>query len=91
LSSELYKPQRRGNGVLQIYLAGPIEGAPAQTPLAAAVNGKIVAVGQSFDTVSGVRFAIVLPPESLKGSKVRVQLFSVSGGTTLAQVASVGS
>ena len=91
LSSELYKPQRRGNGILQIYLAGSIEGAPAQTPLAAAVNGKIVAVGQTFDTVSGVRFAIVLPPESLKGSKVRVQLFSVSGGTTLAQVASVGS
>ena len=90
LSSELYKPQTRDDGVLQIYLAGSIDGAPAQTPLAAAVNGKIVAVGQTFDTVSGVRFAIILPPESLKGSKVRVQLFSVSGGTTLAQLAAAG-
>ncbi|MDP4673525.1 MAG: hypothetical protein NWS55_07905, partial [Solirubrobacteraceae bacterium] len=90
LSSELYKPQTRDDGVLQIYLAGSIDGAPAQTPLAAAVNGKIVAVGQTFDTLSGVRFAIILPPESLKGSKVRVQLFSVSGGTTLAQLAAAG-
>ena len=89
-NSEFYRPQPRGNGILQIYLSGGIDGAGAQTPLAAAVNGKIVAVGQSFDTPSGVRFGIMLPPESLKGSRVHLQLFSVSGGNTLAPLASAG-
>ena len=90
-STQLLKPQRPGNGILQIYLAGKIDGAPSQTPLAAAVNGKIVAVGKSFNTAKGIRFAMIVPPESLMGSKVHVQIFTVSGGTTLAQAANVGS
>jgi hypothetical protein len=87
---ELYSRIDRASGVLQIYLTGSTSGLAAKAPLAAAVNGRIVAVGESFDTPRGVQFGIILPPATLRGTSARVQLFTVSGGSTLAPLASAG-
>jgi hypothetical protein len=87
---ELYSRIDPASGVLQIYLTGSTSGLAAKVPLAAAVNGRVVAVGESFDTPRGVQFGIILPPATLSGTHARVQLFSVSGGSTLAPLASAG-
>ncbi len=89
-NSELYSRLQPGLGVKQIYLTGSISGANAGLPLAAAVNGTIAAVGQSVSTPRGIRVTIILPPQSLSGKSARVELFSVSGGQTLAPLGSAG-
>jgi len=88
--SNLYSSIPHKSGVVQIYFVGNTSGLAPGTPLAAAVNGKIVAVGEAYDTASGGAFGIVLPPESLRGSSAKVSLYSVSGGSTLAPLASAG-
>ena len=85
-----YSKIDRSSGVLQIYMVGSLAGLAAQAPLAASVDGKIVAVGESFETPTGLQFGIILPPASLSGTHAHVQLFAVSGGSTLAPLASVG-
>jgi hypothetical protein len=89
-NGSLYGKLAPGSGINPIYFSGTIDGAGAGVPLAAAVNGKVVAVGESFQAPGDTRFAIILPPDSLTGSHARVQLFSVSGGSTLAPLATVG-
>jgi hypothetical protein len=89
-NGSLYGKLAPGSGINPIYFSGTIDGAGAGVPLAAAVNGKVVAVGESFQAPGDIRFAIILPPDSLTGSHARVQLFSVSGGSTLAPLATVG-
>jgi len=85
-----YSRIRPASGVLQIYLTGSTSGLAANVPLAAAVDGRIVAVGESFDTPSGVQFGMILPPATLSGTHARVQVFTVSGSSTLAPLASAG-
>ena len=85
-----YSKINRSSGVLQIYMVGSLAGLAAHTPLAASVDGKIVAVGESFETPVGLQFGIILPPASLNGTHAHVQLFSVSGGSALAPLASAG-
>lgn len=87
---ELYSKINHASGVLQIYLIGDLTGLAPKTPLAAAVDGRIVAVGESFNTAAGLEFGIVLPPASLSGKHARVELFAVSNGSTLAPLASAG-
>ncbi len=90
-NSKAYSNLRPGSGISQFYLSGYTSGASAGAPLAAAVNGRIVAVGQTITTPRGVRFGIILPPSSLAVDRAKVQLFSVTGGSTLSLVASAGS
>jgi len=86
----LYSHMNPASGVSQIYLIGDTNGVAANQPLAAAVDGKIVAVGQSFNSPSGVQFSIILPPASLRGSHALVQLYSVSGGSSIGLLGSAG-
>ena len=87
---ELYSRINHASGVLQIYLIGSLQGIAPKTPLAAAVDGRIVAVGESFNTASGVQFGIILPPATLSGTHAKVELFVVSNGSTLAPLVSAG-
>jgi len=88
--SNLYSTIPHKSGVVQIYLLGNTSGLAAGTPLAASVDGKIVAVGEAYNTPSGGAFGIILPPSSLAGSHARVQLYAVSGGSTLAPIGQAG-
>ncbi len=83
-----YTRIRPGSGVLPAYLTGRI--AAPGVPLAAAVNGRIVAVGRSYRTPQGTRYSIVLPPSALKRGSNRVQLFAVGAGRRLTLVGSAG-
>ena len=85
-----YSKINRKSGVLQIYMVGSLTGLAAGAPLAASVDGKIVAVGESFETPDGMQFGIILPPASLSGTHAYVQLFAVSDGSTLAPLANAG-
>ena len=86
----LYSNIPHKSAVVQIYFVGNTSGLAPGTPLAAAVDGKIVAVGEAYNTPGGGAFGIVLPPQSLRGSSAKVSLYSVSGGSTLAPLASAG-
>lgn len=77
----LYEDIRPDTGVLPYNIAGRLSGVGSGRPLAVAVNGKVAAVGESYNTPDGVRFGILVPPETMTGSKkARVTVYQVSGG-----------
>jgi hypothetical protein len=65
--------------VLGSLLRGTLSGVDAGTPLAAAVNGRIAAVGRSFSASDGMRFSLLVPPGRLRTGPNHVELFEVLG------------
>ncbi len=65
--------------VLGSLLRGTLGGVDAGQPLAAAVNGRIAAVGRSFSASDGVRFSLLVPPERLREGANRVSIYRVVG------------
>ena len=77
----LYRKILPDSGVLPYNVAGRISGLGSGKPLAVAVNGKVAAVGESYQTPTGVRFGILVPPESMTGSSsAKVTVYEVAGG-----------
>ncbi len=65
-------------------VTGTLKGVEAGTALAVAVNGRIAAVGQSYDSVfGGVRTALLVPPSGFRAGANAVALFEVGGGDRL--------
>jgi hypothetical protein len=80
--SGAYSSVHLGSDFLPAQLSGTIHDAdrPRVTALAAALNGRIVAVGQSF-TLAGddaERFSIMLPEGAFREGRNRVELLSVT-------------
>lgn len=65
--------------VLASLLRGTLDGVSAGQPLAAGVNGRIAAVGQSFSANDGMRFSLLVPPERLREGANRVSIYRVVG------------
>lgn len=77
----LYEDIRPDSGVLPYNISGRISGLGSGRPLAVSVNGKVAAVGESYNTPDGVRFGMLVPPETMTGpKKAKVTVYAVSGG-----------
>jgi hypothetical protein len=71
------------SGVLPAHVRGRISGnLPAGTRLAFALNGQIVATGESFKPVGRykVEFAALLPPDGFKAGRNRLEVLADQGG-----------
>ncbi|MFM8561475.1 MAG: sulfatase-like hydrolase/transferase [Solirubrobacterales bacterium] len=77
----LYEDIRPESGVLPFNVAGRLSGLGSGRPLAVAVNGKVAAVGESYNTPDGIRFGILVPPKTMTGSrKAKVTVYQVTDG-----------
>lgn len=77
----LYKEVVPDSGVLPFNVSGRITGLGAGKPLAVAVNGRVAAVGESYDTPDGVRFGMLVAPETMTGpGKAEVTVYQVVDG-----------
>jgi hypothetical protein len=65
--------------VLASLLRGSISGAGPGEALAAAVNGRIGAVGRSYSALGDVRYSLLVPPRFLRWGANRVELYRVLG------------
>jgi hypothetical protein len=66
--------------VLPSLLRGAISGGNPGEALAAAVNGRIAAVGRSFESAGSVRFSILIRPGYFRRGANRVEVYRVRGG-----------
>lgn len=78
-----FREVQPSSGTVPGHVRGQISGnLPAGSPLAFALNGRVVSTGTSFKAVGrfGVEFASVLPPDGFKAGRNRVDVFAVKGG-----------
>lgn len=79
-----FKKVRPGSGWFPAVLGAEIFGLPPGSPLAASVNGRMVASGYSYrDSGGSVRANIPLPLHALKKGRNRVELWSLAAGVNL--------
>ena len=76
--------------VLASLLRGTLDGVGAGEPLAAAVNGRIAAVGRSFSASDGMRFSLLVPPARLRKGGNRVSIYRVVGRGSRLQMQRLG-
>ena len=69
---------------------GSLEGGPGQ-PLALAANGRIAAVGRSFEEGGETRYSILLPPSALHDGANRIDLYRVRGTSAAARLQGLGA
>ena len=81
--SRLRDVNPRAPVVLASLLRGSLSGVGAGTPLAAAVDGRIAAVGRSFSATDGMRFSLLVPPGRLRRGDNAVELYRVLPGPRL--------
>ena len=69
-------------GFLPAHVAGRLELAPG-TAIAVALNGRVVAVGETFKPIGKYRvdWSVLLPPEGFRAGRNRLDIFEVRGGT----------
>ena len=63
---------------LPVLLTGRLEGGPAGTALALAVNGRVEAVAKSFRYGGKVRFSALVPESALRAGANSVEIYAVS-------------
>jgi len=67
--------------VLASLLRGTIDDGSPGEALAAAVDGRIAAVGRSYSAGGSVRYSLLVPPRFLRSGPNRVQIYRVLGGS----------
>ncbi len=72
--------------VLASLLRGMLDGGRPGEALAAAVNGRVAAVGRSFAATDGDRFSLLVPPGRLRRGANRVELYRVRGSGARARL-----
>ena len=86
-NSSLFADVSRHNRLLPTRVTGPLTGAPVgeHRDLALAVNGRIRAVGRSFDFVRQrfEYYSFMVPESALRAGANRLELFEVRPGGTL--------
>ncbi len=65
--------------VVLSLMRGEISGAEPGEALAAAVNGRIAAVGRSYSEVGSVRYSLLVPPRFLREGSNAVEIYRVLG------------
>ncbi|MCB0869454.1 MAG: sulfatase-like hydrolase/transferase [Solirubrobacterales bacterium] len=74
-ASSGFDPELELNPVLR--QRGTITGLDSGVPLAVAVNGRVAAVGQTYEDLGKVRYSILLPETSLRPGENEIALFEV--------------
>jgi hypothetical protein len=64
-----------------VLLQGTISGTGGGEPLAVAVNGRVEAVGQTYDLGNEARFLTMIPPSSLVRGPNQVEIYRVHRGS----------
>jgi hypothetical protein len=80
----------RAPDVLASLLRGTIDGGRPGEALAAAVNGRIAAVGRSFSAAGSVSYSLLVPPRYLRRGANRVDLYRVIGAGPTARLQRLG-
>jgi hypothetical protein len=88
VAPEEYRNVDLGSATIPVHVTGYLDDVPVGRDLAIAVNGRIRAVGRSFKlaTKDDVLFAAVVPEQSFRQGRNRVEVFEVlnaGGGLSL--------
>lgn len=86
---DVFRPGAASNKVLR--QRGTIEGAGGPAALAISVNGRIAAVGRSFEEGDEIRYTILLPERALRPGRNRIELFEAEGGGEAPSLTRLGS
>lgn len=65
--------------LLASLLRGPVSGGYDGLPLAAAVNGRVAAVGRAFESAGSVRYSLLVPPRFFRRGQNEVTIHRVLG------------
>lgn len=76
--------------VLASLLRGALSGAEPGEALAAAVSGRIAAVGRSFSAAGSVRYSLLIPPRYFRDGANRVEVYRVRGGGSAIRLQRLG-
>ena len=76
--------------VLASLLRGKIDGGAPGEALAAAVNGRVAAVGESFRAGDDVRYSLLVSPSSFDAGPNRVAIYRVLGSGPAVRLARLG-
>jgi hypothetical protein len=93
IDAALFRNVSKRAQIVPTRVTGPLEGVPVgeHRDLALAVNGRIRAVGRSFDFVKQrfEYFSFVVPEQALRSGPNRMELFEVQRGGALVRIASL--
>jgi len=93
IDAALFRHVSKRDQIVPTRVTGPLEGVPVgeHRDLALAVNGRIRAVGRSFDFVKQrfEYFSFVVPEAALRSGANRMELFEVRPGGTLVRIATL--
>ncbi|MEK6278605.1 MAG: sulfatase-like hydrolase/transferase [Actinomycetota bacterium] len=76
--------------VLASLLRGAIAGGEPGEAVAAAVNGRIAAVGRSFDSAGSIRYSMLIPPHYFRLGGNRVDVYRVLWGRSAVELKHLG-
>jgi hypothetical protein len=76
--------------LLASLLRGTISGGESGEALAATVNGRIAAVGRSFESAGSIRYSMLIPPRFFRPGPNRVDLYRVVGGRSAVEFKRLG-
>jgi Sulfatase len=86
----LHAVQSRAPVVLASLLRGTIDGGKPGEALAAAVNGRIAAVGRSYSSAGTNAFSLLAPPRFLRPGTNRARIYRVQGSGASLRLAPLG-
>jgi hypothetical protein len=82
-NASLYAHVRPKSGVVPAYVTGTVSGAGSGTEVAVAVNGKVRGTAKTFSDDGRQRYAVIIPPETLRRGANRIEVYTVGGATKL--------
>jgi hypothetical protein len=76
--------------VLVSLLRGTISGGDPGEALAAAVNGRVAAVGRSFESAGSIRYSMLIHPRFFRPGRNRVDIYRVLGARSAVELKRLG-
>ena len=81
-NASLYGRVRPTSGVVPAYVTGNVAGVGSGTEVAVAVNGRVRGTARTFSDDGRQRYAVIVPPETLRRGANRIEVYTVRGGST---------
>lgn len=76
--------------VLASLVRGSVPGGEPGEALAVGVNGRIAAVGRSFEGAGAMRYSMLVPPHFFRPGRNRAEIFRVLGGGSAVELVRLG-
>jgi hypothetical protein len=80
-NARLYRHVKPASGVIPAYVTGSTSGVAPGADLAVIVDGTIAATGEAYVDHGDPRFSMLIPPQTLKPGRNRVQIVALEGDT----------